>query len=199
MKDEANDSGELSELPEHRDRMGDQIAELRARLEAVERQVAPLLERLEAVERQVAPLRALDRFWPSALGPWYRVPQDRALADLVDFVEQEGPEHLVSLLILFQRAVDADREIHAACRRLASHVEDLGLCGPGISGEAHQISVDLDCLASQLAGSWTHPSEALGPEWSPSRDLLTLARARQIRGECPGWVVARLKEADGDD
>ena len=133
------------------------------------------------------------------MGAWLPVPQDRAFAELVDFVEQEGREHVPSLLVLFQRAIRSDPAIFASTFRLHSHVRDLDWHGPGSTGEAHQVSVDLDFLATQYDVAWRRPAEALGSSPSSTRDLLILARRRHAQGVCPGWVVARLKAAVGDE
>lgn len=180
------------------DRKGEKLAELEARLDVIERVIEPMLVRLEAVERDVAPIH-VECFWYVAFGTWRAVLPDQGFAGLVDLVEQEGREYLPYLVILFQRAIAADEGLRAMSHRLALNVGDMGRLGPGSTGEAHQVSVDLDWVSTQPARAWVHPSEILGPNASSTRDLLALARARRDRGECPGWVVARLKAAAGEE
>ena len=179
MKDEGNDGMQPGEPP--------------PTIEAME------MRPEEVLESMPAPIRALLRFWAGAIGPWQPLPQDEKFAELVDFVELEGPQHVESLHILFQRAVKADVALFSAAIRLASHVWDLALNAPGATGEAHQVSVDLDYLSTHLDGAWSDPANALGPSPSSTRDLLAMARNRQAQGECPGWVVTRLRAAVGDE
>lgn len=193
MKDDGNEIRRSEMLKIH---PGPRGAEPYATIEAIERKLDELGE-CDIEGSLASSLRAMLRFWGRAIGPCEPVPPDAAFAELVDFIEQEGPEHVDALLILFQRAVWADQEIFAAALRLASHVWDLGSQAPGSTGEAHRVSVDLDCLTTQVDGAG--PAEALGPSPSPTRDLLAMARTRQAQGECPGWVVARLRAAVEDE
>lgn len=103
-------------------------------------------------------------------------------ARLVLAVDLLGDEaQTLTLAELLERASEADPELDREVKHMWRLLLDLGSAVPGSAFEVVVAESALERLLGEP--EWEHPSEVLGEEHVPIRELLLLAQGRLLRGE----------------